>query len=435
MTTNRRTSRTYRWLIFSILSCCYILVNFHRLCPAVLAVDLMRDLKASGTLAGFLSSAYFYAYALMQLPAGLLADSWGPRKTISLFFIIAGIGSVILGLSSSVALAITGRALVGLGVAMVFVPTMKILTKWFHVKEFSFMASVFLAMSGVGTLTAASPLVWLNTLIGWRNSFLAVGALTFLLALLVWICIRNSPADFGWPAPYKTMPDEAPTDRHLIKNAKTVLTTPRFWPLALWFFCNVGIFFAIGGLWGGPYLQHVYHLGTVETGRILTTISLGIVLGNPLFSFLSEKVFHKRKAVMVLTSSLSCAILGIFFVYTSAIPIAGLYLLFFLFSVFSNGVVAIGFTLNKELFPVSISGTATGLINLFPFAGGAFFQPLVGNILELYGKENGMFTVAGYKALFLCLWAASGIALLASFFLKETLYYRENNLGQTTRTS
>ena len=94
----------YRWLIFWILAFSYILVYFHRLCPAVVAVDMMADLQTSGALLGLLSSAYFYPYALMQIPAGLLSDSWGPRRSISLFFLLAFIGSVLLGLAPSVPL-------------------------------------------------------------------------------------------------------------------------------------------------------------------------------------------------------------------------------------------------------------------------------------------------------------------------------------------
>ena len=65
----------YRWVIFSILAGGYILVYFHRLCPAVLAVDMMRDLRTTGAITGLLGAAYFYPYAVMQLPAGLLSDS------------------------------------------------------------------------------------------------------------------------------------------------------------------------------------------------------------------------------------------------------------------------------------------------------------------------------------------------------------------------
>jgi len=70
----------YRWLIFCVLALGYIMVYFHRLCTAVVAVDMMHDLKAGGTIIGLLAAAYFYPYALMQLPAGLLSDSWGKAE-------------------------------------------------------------------------------------------------------------------------------------------------------------------------------------------------------------------------------------------------------------------------------------------------------------------------------------------------------------------
>jgi MFS family permease len=171
-------AKTYRWVIFTVLAFGYILVYFHRLCPAVLAVDMMRDLHTSGALTGLLGAAYFYPYALMQLPAGLLSDSWGPRKTITLFFFVAFAGSVILGLAPSVFVAIVGRTLVGLGVAMLFVPTLKILAEWFHVREFAVMTGILMALGGVGSLIAATPLAWLSARIGWRFSFVAVGFVT-----------------------------------------------------------------------------------------------------------------------------------------------------------------------------------------------------------------------------------------------------------------
>ncbi|MCF8065396.1 MAG: MFS transporter, partial [Desulfarculaceae bacterium] len=107
---------SYRWLVFVVLACAYLLVYFHRTCPAVVAADLMRDLKAGATSLGMLGAAYFYPYALMQLPAGLLSDTWGPRKTITLFFPLAGVGAIWLGLAGSIGPAFAARTLVGLGV-------------------------------------------------------------------------------------------------------------------------------------------------------------------------------------------------------------------------------------------------------------------------------------------------------------------------------
>ena len=196
-----RNPLRYRWLIFWILALSYVLVYFHRLCPAVVAVDMMRDLHAGGALLGLLGSAYFYPYALMQLPAGLLSDSWGPRRTITLFFAVAFIGSLLLGLAPTVLWAIMGRALVGLGVSMLFVPTMKVLAEWFRIREFATMTGILMAMGGIGTLTAATPLALVSTWIGWRLSFVVVGIATSALAILVWLFVRDRPADLGWPSP------------------------------------------------------------------------------------------------------------------------------------------------------------------------------------------------------------------------------------------
>ena len=168
-------TRRYRWIIFWVLAFGYILVYFHRLCPAVVAVDMMKDLQTGGGLTGFLSAAYFYSYAAMQLPAGLLSDSWGPRNTITVFFLVAFVGSVLLGYASSAAMAIAGRLLVGVGVAMLFVPTMKILSEWFTPVEFAPMTGILMAMGGIGSLSATTPLVLLSGAIGWRMSFVAVG--------------------------------------------------------------------------------------------------------------------------------------------------------------------------------------------------------------------------------------------------------------------
>ncbi|MBN2231852.1 MAG: MFS transporter [Deltaproteobacteria bacterium] len=413
--------RRYRWLIFALLALGYLLVYFHRLCPAVLALDLMRDLRATGALTGMLGAAYFYPYAIMQLPAGLLSDSWGPRKTITLFFLVAVAGSVLLGFATTVSMAILGRTLVGIGVAMLFVPTMKILAEWFLISEFAAMTGILMAMGGVGSLVAATPLVWISNLIGWRSSFLVVGGFTLLLAILVWVFVRNRPADFGWPSPH---PETGGGNRAKIglgTAVKMVLTRPAFWPLAVWFFFDCGIFFSFGGLWGGPYLMQVYGLTKAEAGRMLSMVAVGMVIGSPLLSWLSDRVFGGRKPVLLLAVTVLVAATGVLAFATAAIPRPAMYLLIFLLSVFSSAVVVIGFTANKELFPVQIAGTATGLVNLFPFAGGAVFQPLLGWILERHGKVGDAFTLAGYEAAFRILFIAALIAAAAAFLSRETI--------------
>ena len=412
----------YRWLIFWILSFGYILVYFHRLCPAVVAVDMMRDLHAGGPLLGLLGSAYFYPYAIMQVPAGLLSDSWGPRRTITLFFSIAFFGSILLGLAPSVFWAIVGRTLVGLGVSMLFVPTLKVLAEWFRVKEFATMTGILMAMGGIGTLTAATPLALLSNWMGWRLSFVIVGIITLLLSILVWLFVRDRPEDMGWPS-ISGSPEsgEGEPEVGLLEGMGKVLSYPRFWPVAIWFFFTFGLFFSFGGLWGGPYLMQVYGLTKAQAGQILSMLAIGMIVGSPMVSFISNRVFKGRKPILVLSSCITLCLSALFAFYTDKLPYAGLYLICFGLGIFSSAIVVIGFTTAKELFPVQIAGTSTGLANIFPFAGGAVFQPVFGYILERHGRIAGAFTLAGYEQGLFVLFLCSIIALLASLFTQETL--------------
>jgi len=410
----------YRWLIFWILALGYVLVYFHRLCPAVVAVDMMRDLGAGGTLLGILSSAYFYPYAAMQLPAGLLSDSWGPRRTITVFFAVAVAGSLLLGFASSAAWAIAGRVLVGLGVSMLFVPTMKVLAEWFRPNEFATMTGILMAMGGLGSLTAAKPLASLSAWIGWRMSFVAVGVLTLVLGLLVWAFVRDRPADLGLPSPAAsggTRPPAIPLSQGVVQ----VLRYPPFWALALWFFFDCAVFFSFGGLWGGPYLMHVYGLSKGEAGNVLSLFAIGMIVGSPVLSVVSNRVFRARKPVIILCAAITVLLTGALAFLTASLPLPLLYLVCFGLGAFTSSVVVIGFTSAKELFPVQIAGTSTGLANLFPFAGGAVFQPVLGAILERSGRVGEAFTVAGYEAAFLALFGCALAALVLSLGLRETV--------------
>ena len=251
-------------------------------------------------------------------------------------------------------------------------------------------------------------------------SFVAVGIFTLFLGMLVWLFVRDRPADFGWPSPRETVQASAQTYR-LPDSIRMVLTNRFFWPIAIWFFFECGIFFSFGGLWGGPYLIQVHGLPKEQAAHVLSMLAVGMIIGSPLLSSLSTSVFKARKPVIVMSSTVTLAIALILYYFTDSIPIIGLYLVCLGLGIFSSAIVVIGFTTNKELFPVEMAGTATGLVNLFPFAGGAVFQPILGHVLEAHGRSGGAFTLAGYQHAFQILLGCAAVALVASLFLKETM--------------
>jgi sugar phosphate permease len=224
----------------------------------------------------------------------------------------------------------------------------------------------------------------------------------------------------GWPSPAGT-PKTPPKPIPLMAGVKKVLTTPYFWPVAVWFFFDCAIFFSFGGLWGGPYLMQVYGYSKAQSGNILSMLAFGMIIGSPLLSYFSNTVVRSRKIAVIISSVIVlCLVIPLAF-FTSGIPMVGHYIICLGLGMFSSAIVVIGFTTNKELFPVQMAGTATGMINLFPFLGGAVFQPVLGYVLEKQGRIEGAFTLEGYQQAFLVLFACSVIALMASFFFKETL--------------
>jgi len=416
----------YRWFIFSVLAIGYVLVYFHRVSSAVVAPELTEAFHVSGALLGVLASAYFYPYAIMQLPAGLLSDSLGPRKAVALFTLIASFGAVLFGLSPTISVAVCARILVGLGVAVIFIPAMKIFAEWFVATEFAMVTAILMVVGGLGWLSASTPLALLTLWVGWRMAFIIIGIGTLILAILSWFIIRDRPQDMGLPSPAEREPSKSKSVAGgnrigLLEGMRVVLSQPYFWPLAVWFFFNAGAMFGFGGLWGGPFMMEVYGLNKAEAANILMMVAVGMIIGSPLLSFISDRVLQGRKPVLV-----GSAIILIFTwiplaFFTARLNTWTLALICFLMGVFSSSIVVIAFTATKELFPTAIAGTSTGTVNLFPFLGGAVFQPLMGAILDTVGKAGGVYPASAYSWAFLACLIATIIALIAIVFMKETL--------------
>ena len=410
----------YRYLICLLIFLCYVLVFFHRLCPAVIALDIQSSFEITGTLLGVLGSAYFYSYAIMQLPTGLMADSWGPRKTVSAFIVLAGVGSILMGVAQSLPVAIIGRVLVGLGVSTVFVCNFKLLSEWFSPRKFVLMGGVFMAMGGIGALFSSAPLAWASNVMGWRLTLVAIGIVSLIMAGLVYIFVRNRPAEMGLPAiSADSNPSHAGEKIRLLQGMKMVLLSARFWPVAIWSFCAIGISFAIGGLWGGPYLMQVYGLSKAAAGGVLSTFALSLILGSPTLSWLANR--FGRKSVLMGCSLAMAIVCGLMSWFFDRMTLPVLYIMFFCFFFSGGSAGPIFAAVSKELFPISISGTSVGTVNLFPFIGAAIFQVIIGAVLTAGSRVQGQYAMVSFQHMFLICLAGALISLIASFFMKETL--------------
>lgn len=412
----------YRYLIFGVLGAAYILVFFHRLAPAVVAVDMMTDLKTGGALMGVLASAYFYPYGLMQIPAGLLSDSWGPRRSIVFFFVIGAAGSLALGFANTVGLAIAARIMVGLGVAMVFIPTLKILTHWFERGKFVHMSGYLMSLGGVGAYTASTPLALMSDAITWRGSMIVIGVLTLVISGLVWFIVRDAPEQAGFPALTNCAEDNTcdGVKFGILGSIFLVIKNKDFWPVAMCFFFGSLVSLSFSGLWGGPFLMHVYGMTRTQAGAALSAMAIGMIVGAPVMSWLSSHVFHSRKKILIIGQLGGLCVFTPLAFFTGDFSKTALYVWCFSYSFFMSSLAVVGYSAIKDCFPIQISGTATGILNIFPFAGAALGQPLIGWYLDSAGAVGGFYPVEAYSAAFkLCLLSLFA-ALIASTLVKET---------------
>jgi sugar phosphate permease len=378
---NRSRFVLARWSIFSVLIAAYMLVFFHRMAPAVVSGELMRAFGTTGVALGSLAAMYFYIYTLMQIPAGILADTLGARVTVAVGNLVAGCGSILFGLGETFAVAAMGRALVGLGVSVVFVGLFKSNSVWFSDRHYGRISGLTLLLGNVGAISSAGPLAALLGFYSWRTVFVALGILSLLLAGLTMLLVRNRPEDLGFPS-LREMEGKASHERRQNpwwRELLGVLRTRALWPLFWVDLGMVGSMLAFVGLWAIPCLRDTQGLERSAAALYTTLALIGFAGGSMFFGWLSDRL-GRRKPVIVAGSS-GYLFVSLALAYSPWGAGFSGFLLFFLLG-FSAGGFIVTFASAKEVIVPSLAGMAVGLVNTGLFLGAAIVQPLFGWVMD-----------------------------------------------------
>ncbi|MGI5840123.1 MAG: MFS transporter [bacterium] len=418
---------SYRIIIFSILAVAYLLVTFHRMSTAVITQDLREVFAIDAAALGILGSMYTIPYALMQIPCGILSDTIGPRKLVTYSFIIAGAGAFLFGATPTFGGALIGRFLIGLGVASVYVPTLKILAVWFRKNEFATLTGILGGLGALGALIASAPLAFASELVGWRLVISTIGAATLVMAILSHLFVRNHPSEKGYPAIEEidgaAAPATAAAERlPVFASLRMVFGNKYIWPLLIRGFMFAGAGLSLQSLWGGPFLMHVVKLDRVQTGSLLMMISIGSLITSPIGGYLSDKVIRSRKKLAVLSGILTVAgWIPLALLPDKMTPVL-LYVLFLFMGVAGGlGLGSVGVAQVKELFPNALAGTATGVNNFFQMSGSAVFTVVLGMIINRYPAVNEVYPIVAYQTAFTYLLICVIIGTIAVSLSKETM--------------
>ncbi len=404
------------YFIFFLAASFYLYEFILQVAPSVMAAPMMKTFHVTAEGFGIISAFYFYAYAPMQLPAGVLFDRYGPRKLMTAALVLCSLGSFFFASTDSVVTASLGRLLIGVGSAFSFIGVLVLLSRWFPPKHFAILAGVAQAMSSAGAMFGEMPLAALIQATGWREASFILAAIGLVLALLLWCFIRDYPHQTTQSLPTQRFRDEWQRLVQVCKHSYTWLTGA--YACAIWTPIAV---FAV--LWGVPYLQEKYQISVIAASGMCSMIWIGIGIGSPLLGWVSDRFLSRRFALGL--SGVCGLIATIILLYVPDVSIAWMNLALTLLGIGAGGQT-VSFAVVKDNNPAHLVGTASGFNNLSVLIGGAVFQPLVGVILHHSGvlnQTNGIWTypVSSYQIALLvmpCCYLAS-IAIVL-FILKES---------------
>ncbi len=401
----------------------YLMGFFQRVAPAVMTEELMRDFNISAAALGNLSAFYFYSYVAMQIPTGILADTWGPRRLLTVGSLVAGIGTLLFALAPQIIWANMGRFLIGGSVAVAFVGLLKVSNNWFPPRYYAMVSGVALFFGVVGAVFAGTPLRLLMNHYAWRSVILLSALLTFVIGAGIWFFVRDYPhekgyADLGNPA---TTADKN-ARQSVMQGVIEVLTYPNTWLMCVIPGGLVGCVLTFSGLWGVPFLTTHHGLSPPLAAAMTSTLLVAWAAGGPIFGWFSDLLGY-RKPLYLIGSAVSAAGWSaiVFIEHISVYGLVGVLLL----TGFSSGCIIISFAFAKESVPAHLSGTVSGVVNMGVMMGPMLLQPAVGWILDL--KWQGevirgikLYTLDAYQAGFSLMVAWAVLSFVLLFFTRET---------------
>ena len=369
-----------RTLVFGLFTCAYFLSYFFRSANAVIAPDLSRDLRLGAEQLGLMTSLFYAAFAAVQVPLGAALDRFGARTVTPSLMLVGAVGAVVFATAHSFGQVALGRALIGMGMAGVFMGSLKVFSQWFSVVKFARVSGYLVGIGAVGALAAGTPLALFTQAIGWRGAFLVGSGLVVLSATSLYVWARNAPPGTEWRA--------APGSGGSVTQ---VFRDMRFWRIAALDFFLVGTLLSVQGLWGGPLLFDVFSLPSVKTGNLLVALSLGAFTGYMTSGALAErfgagKVLVRASAVFLLAqAAMICGVLlGQLWLLWAAYPVFG----------FAGAFNVLLMAHVRSVFPTSMTGRAVTAVNLFGIGGSALIQWGMGMVIGSFSQQAG----GGYPA-------------------------------------
>lgn len=413
--------------IWLIAACFFMYEFFLRTFIGSVASQVIPDLHLNAETFSILGSAYYVAYAGMQLPVGLLADKFGVKAIMAFATLVCALATFYFAHSSHFASAFISRILMGLGSSFAFVSLLVIVMTWFPRNYFGSMAGISQFIGTMGPLAGAGPLIAViaDYHTNWRNALSVIAIIGFVLFLLVLFFVKNKPRDKEAKLIY--LQSGKPLSQRLL----LLIKNKQVWFIALY---SAAIYVSIallGAIWGTEFLQ-ARGLTQSHAADMVSISWLGYAIGCPLLGAISD-LTHRRKPVLIFCAALGLVSLS-YMLYGMTVHSLWLYgILFFALGITASGQ-NIGFATISEQVSHSTRATALGLNNGMIMLTSAILPPIASYFINV--AAGGSKTLSAHDFLgglsimpIVCI-----IALLISVFcIKETFCKPQKDVIMLTR--
>ncbi|NHZ80460.1 MFS transporter [Massilia sp. CCM 8695] len=365
----------------------HYLSSLLRTVNAVLAPNLVHSLSLTSGQLGLLTSAFFFSFALVQLPVGIALDRYGPRKVQLVLMLLAGSGALMFAHGNSFAELVVARAVIGFGLGGCFMSAVKSISGWIAPERLPSVHGYLIAVGGLGAASATLPVRLALQFTDWRGLFILLGALAACIGLLIWLVTPRAAT--GAPrAPAPTM-----------QSILDVYRDPAFRKTISLMLVPHTVFFGLQGLWMGRWLSDVAHFSDAAVAYLLYLSMAAVIFGAIAVGMITE--WAGRRGVKPL--DVAAVGVGLFVLVQIGIVLnfkPGFQTLSVLFTLIGT-ITGIEYAIVARSMPPSLTGRAATCLNLLIFIGAFLVQAGFGQVLGLWqANVLHQYPASAYQAAF-----------------------------------
>ena len=365
-------------------ACGYFMSYLLRAVNAVVAPDLVKDAGLTPSQLGLLTAAYLGAFALFQLPLGVLLDRYGPRKVQAGLLSIAALGCLAFAWAPGFIGLLAARAVIGLGFSAGLMASYKSSATWVPIGRRSLANTAIMSVGALGVVAATEPTEYLVSLIGWRGAFIVFAGFIMLTVLFILLVAPRND----------TSGASAPLGRQ-VGQMLAIIKTPLFWRLAPLLGFTSGVQIGIQSLWAGPWLRDVMGLSREGVAHHLMYMAFAFMFGILSVGLIADRLGRRGIGPMqvMLGFNVICIAAQLLIVFRVGPLMFPAWLVIAAFS----QVAILAFPWFAARIGKDLAGRSNATINFTMFVVAFATQYLVGFIIGLFPASASGYSPDGYS--------------------------------------